>query len=141
MPHELVHVSTRNIFAKLLLIVLLLAAATSSYFVVRWYLGNTLAEYFNPAESNLRVAEMAESLAPADPLTHWRVAQVEQKSLPLDQQGHSPAEYEKAVALSPNDYRFWMALGTANEQAGDPAKAERALKQAVVLAPAYATRT
>ena len=138
MPHELVHVSTRNIFAKLLLIVLLLAAAMSSYFVVRWYLGNTLAEYFNPAESNLRVAEMAASLAPADPLTHWRVGQVEQKTLPLDQQGQALAEYQKAINLSPNDYRFWMALGTASEQAGDTAKAESALKQAVTLAPAYA---
>src|ERR1044071_8819026 len=116
MPHELVHVSTRNIFAKLLLIVLLLAAAMSSYFIVRWYLGNTLAEYFNPAESNLRVAEMAASLAPADPLTHWRVGQVEQKTLPLDQQGQALAEYQKAINLSPNDYRFWMALGTASEQ-------------------------
>ena len=31
-----------------------------------------------------------------------------------------------------------MALGTASEQIGDTAKAERALKQAVALAPAYA---
>lgn len=138
MPHELAHVNTRSVVVKFLLIVFLLAAGVWSYFVVRWYIGNTLAEYFNPAESNLRVAEMAESLAPADPLTHWRVAQVQQKDLPLDQQGHALAEYEKAVALSPNDYRFWMALGTASEQAGDLAKAERALTQAIALAPAYA---
>ncbi len=138
MPQELIQVNTRNIFVRLLLIVLLLAAATWSYFVVRWYIGNTLAEYFDPAGNNLRVAEMATSLAPADPLTHWRVAQVQQKSLPLDQQAESLVEYEKAVSLSPNDYRFWMALGTASEQAGDAAKAERALKQAVALAPAYA---
>src|ERR1041385_6402279 len=31
-----------------------------------------------------------------------------------------------------------MALGIAQEQAGDPAKAEQALKRAVALAPAYA---
>jgi tetratricopeptide (TPR) repeat protein len=105
---------------------------------VRWYIGNTLAEYFDPAGSNLRVAEMAGSLAPSDPLTHWRIAQEQQKTLPLDQQAQSLVEYAKAVSLSPNDYRFWMALGTASEQAGDTAKAERALKQAVALAPAYA---
>lgn len=138
MPQELVHISTRNIFVRLLLVVLLLAAGTWSYFVVRWYIGNTLAEYFDPTGNNLRVAEMAESMAPADPLTHWRVAQVQQKSLPLDQQAQSLVEYERAVSLSPNDYRFWMTLGTASEQAGDTAKAERALKQAVALAPAYA---
>jgi len=138
MPQELIKVNTRSMAVKLLLIVLLLAAATWSYFVVRWYIGNTLAEYFDPEGNNLRVVEMAESLAPADPLTHWRVAQVQQKSLPLDQQAQSLVEYERAVSLSPNDYRFWMALGTASEQAGDTAKAERALKQAVALAPAYA---
>jgi tetratricopeptide (TPR) repeat protein len=138
MPQELVQLNTRSIVVKLLLIVLLLAAGVWSYFVVRWYAGNTLAEYFNPEENNLRVAQMAASLAPADPLTHWRVAQVQQKNLPLDQQAQALAEYEKAVSLAPNDYRFWMALGTASEQAGDTAKAERALKQAVALAPAYA---
>jgi len=40
--------------------------------------------------------------------------------------------------LSPYDYRFWMSLGIAHEQSGDPVKAEVALKQAVALAPSYA---
>jgi tetratricopeptide (TPR) repeat protein len=117
---------------------LLAAAATWSYFVVRWYAGNTMADYFDPSENNLHVAQTAASLAPDDPLTHWRLAQSMQKNLPLDQQGQAIVEYEKAISLSPNDYRFWMALGTASEQVGDRVKAERALKQAVTLAPAYA---
>src|SRR5262249_37536745 len=83
------------------------------------------------------VPQMAASMAPRDPLPHWRIAQVSQKILPLDHQGPAVAEYEKAVSLSPYDYRFWMSLGTAQEQAGDPAKAEQALKRAVALAPAY----
>jgi hypothetical protein len=137
MPQELIHVNVRRIPVKILLIALLLVAAMGSYFSVRWYLGNTLAEYFNPTENNLTVAQMSESLAPNDPLTHWRIAQVSQKILPLDRQGPAIAEYEKAVSLSPNDYRLWMSLGTAHEQAGDPAKAELALKRAVELAPSY----
>ena len=120
------------------MIVLLIVAAIGSYYVVRWYTGNTLAEYFNTAQNNLRVAELAVSLAPKDPLTHWRIAQVSQKLLPLDQQAQALAEYERAVSLSPNDYRFWMALGTAREQAGESAKAEEALRRAVALAPSYA---
>jgi len=120
------------------LILLLLAAGAWSYYVVRWYLGNTLAEYFDPTEGTLDAAKWAASMAPNDPLTHWRIAQVTQKSLPLDQQAPAIAEYEKAVSLSPNDYRFWMTLGTAQEQAGNPAKAEVALRRAVALAPAYA---
>jgi len=138
MAQEIIHVSVRKPIVKIVLVLLLLLAGVWSYFVVRWYLGNTLAEYFNPTESNLNVAEMAASMAPDDPLTHWRIAQVSQKTLPLDQQALAIAEYEKAVALSPYDYRFWMALGTAFEQNGDVGKAEQALQRAVVLAPAYA---
>jgi hypothetical protein len=56
----------------------------------------------------------------------------------LDQLPAAIAEYERAVSLSPNDYRFWMALGTAHEQTGDSAKSEQALRRAVTLAPSYA---
>src|SRR5690349_5245736 len=137
MPQEVIHVSVRHPLLKIPLVLLLLAAGFWSYYVVRWYIGNTLAEYSDPADINLRVPQMAESMAPNDPLPHWRIAQVSQKLLPLDQQGPAVAEYEKAVSLSPYDYRFWMSLGTAQEQAGDPAKAEQSLKRAVALAPAY----
>src|SRR5204862_7663218 len=115
MAQEIVQVNVRNPLIKVLLIVLLLVAAVWSYFVVRWYLGNTVAEYFNPAESGFDAAGLGVSLAPNDPLTHWRAAQVLQKNLPLDQQGPAIAEYQRAVNLSPNDYRYWMSLGTACE--------------------------
>jgi hypothetical protein len=138
MPQELIHINVRKLPIRILLIVMLIGAGVWSYFAVRWYLGNTLAEYFNTAENNLHVANMAASMAPNDPLTHWRIAQVSQKVLRLDQQAQAIAEYERAVSLSPNDYRFWMSLGTACEQAGDAVKAELALKRAVALAPSYA---
>ena len=138
MPQEVAHISVRKLPLKILLILLLLAAGVWSYYVVRWYLGNTIAEYFDPTEGRLDAAHMAERMAPDDPLTHWRIAQVSQKTLPLDQQVAAIAEYEKAVSLSPNDYRFWMTLGTAQEQVGNPAQAELALKRAIALAPAYA---
>ena len=138
MAHEIAHISVRKLPVKILLILLLLAAGVWSYFVVRWYLGNTLAEYFDPNEGTIDAAHLAARLAPDDPLAHWRIAQVSQKILPLDQQVGAIGEYEKAVSLSPNDYRFWMTLGTAQEQVGNPAQAELALKRAVALAPAYA---
>jgi len=138
MPQELIQVNVRRLPVKILLVLLIIVAGVWSYFVVRWYLGNTLAEYFNTAENNLDVARMAVSMAPDDPLTHWRIAQVSQKVLPLDQQAQAITEYERAVSLSPYDYRFWMSLGTAYEQAGEPGKAEHALKRAVALAPSYA---
>src|SRR5688500_1486618 len=137
MPGELVHVDVRKPVVRIVLVLLLLAAVVWSYFDIRWYIGNTLAEYFNPAPTDFKVANMAVEFAPKDPLVHWRLAQVSQKLLPLDQQVQAIAEYERAVTLSPNDYRFWMALGTAHEQIGDPAKGEQALKRAVALAPSY----
>lgn len=137
MPQELVQISMRRLPVRLLMLVLLLVAGVGSYFAVRWYIGNTMAEYFNTTQNDLNTAHMAASFAPDDPLPHWRIAQVSQRILPLDQQHHAIASYEKAVSLSPYDYRFWMSLGRAYEQAGDPAKAEAALRRAVELAPAY----
>ena len=137
MPQEVIQLNVRKLPIRILLIILLLIAGIWSYFVLRWYIGNMLAEYFNPGQSSIDVANTAASMAPNDPLTHWRLAQVSQKALPLDQQGPAIAEYEKAVSLSPYDYRFWMSLGTAHEQSGNAVKAEEALRRAVSLAPAY----
>lgn len=110
----------------------------ASWFVVRWYLGNTIAEYFQPEEHRLETAQMAVGLAPNDPLPHWRLGNLAQKELPPDQISMVVAEYEKAVSLSPNDYRLWMDFGEALEQAGEFPKAEKALREAVKLAPSYA---
>lgn len=113
-------------------------ALLASWFVVRWYIGNTIAEYFHPDEHRLETAQMAVSLAPNDPLPHWRLGNLALKELPPDQISLVVAEYEKAVSLSPHDYRLWMEFGGALEQAGDFDKAEKALREAVQLAPSYA---
>jgi tetratricopeptide (TPR) repeat protein len=78
------------------------------------------------------------AMAPNDPLTHVRVAELMQKDLPLDRQAEAIGEFETAVKLSPNDYRFWIFLGTAYERLGESDKAEQAMKRAVALAPSYA---
>ena len=137
MPQELIHLTTRKPVVRILMIVFLIIAAVWSYFVVNWYLGNTFAENLGPSERDLDIARMAVAMAPDDPLTHWRLALVSQRKLPPDQIGHIIAEYEKAVTLSPNDYRFWTALGVAYEQAGEHDKGEVALRRAVTLAPNY----
>jgi Flp pilus assembly protein TadD len=97
-----------------------------------------MAEYFNTGQNDLELAQVARTLSPKDPLTHWRLGQVSQRKLPLDQSAAALVEYERAVGLSPNDYRLWMSLGVAREQAGELEKAEPALRQAVALAPFYA---
>jgi hypothetical protein len=121
------------------MILLLVAAAIWCWFVVSWYLGNMLAETMTGVggERDVELAQTAVSLAPDDPLTHWRLANLTQLKSPANIEQAIP-EYEKAVSLSPNDYRFWMTLGIAYEQAGHSEKGEAALKRAVSLAPAYA---
>jgi len=138
MPHELIQVRVRNPLIKILLLLLLIVAGAWSYFAVSWYIGNTFAEYSDPSVTTVDIARRAVGMAPNDPLTHWRMAQAAEKTLTLDKQGAAIAEYEKAVSLSPNDYRLWMSLGRAYEQAGEANRSEQALKRAVTLAPSYA---
>jgi tetratricopeptide (TPR) repeat protein len=137
MPDQLLQIKLRPPL-KIITLLTVLVALFASWFVVRWYLGNTIAEYFSPETRRLEVAQMAVRWAPKDPLTHWRLGNVIQVEMPPDQISQSVAEYEQAVSLSPSDYRFWMSLGEAQEQAGDYTKAEESLREAVALAPAYA---
>src|SRR5688572_4349139 len=136
MSEQVIHLKA-TLAAKLTMTAIVLLSLVTSWFVVRWYLGNTLAEYLIPEQNQLESARMAVSWAPNDPLPHWRLGSLIQNSLPSDQIALAVAEYEKAVSLSPNDYRFWMDLGAALEQAGDSEKAEKALREAVRLAPSY----
>ena len=136
MADQIIQIKT-NLPAKLIMILTLLVALLASWFVVRWYLGNTIAEY-QPAGAGLESAQTAVSLAPQDPMSHLILGSFIQTQLPPDQIPLVVAEYEKAVSLSPNDYRCWIALGNAFEQAGDFDKAEEALRQGVKLAPSYA---
>ncbi|MGI8837282.1 MAG: tetratricopeptide repeat protein [Pyrinomonadaceae bacterium] len=137
MPDQLMQVKARAPLKVIMLLTVLLALL-ASWFVVRWYLGNTIAEYFSAETRRLEIAQMAARWAPTDPLTHWRVGNLIQTEMPPDQIAQSVAAYEKAVSLSPSDYRFWMSLGGAQEQAGELEKAEKSLREAVRLAPAYA---
>ncbi len=138
MPEQTIHLNPRRFAVRLLLIFVLALTLVWAFFVVRWYLGNTLAEYFNADDRGLEMAQLAVSIAPSDPLTHWRLGDVTARKLPSDQIGQVVAAYEKAASLSPNDYRFWMAFGSALEQSGDISRGEKALRRAVELAPSYA---
>jgi tetratricopeptide (TPR) repeat protein len=137
MPDQLVQFKA-TAPAKVIMILTVSLALFASWFVIRWFVGNTMAEYFHPEDRRLETAQTAVSWAPKDPLPHWRLAKLIQTELPPDQISAAVAEYEKAVSLSPNDYRFWMDLGHALEQEGEADRAEKALREAVKLAPSYA---
>ena len=120
------------------MILTLVLVLLASWFVTRWYLGNTLAEYSDADENGVETVRRAVSWAPSDPLTHWRLGAVAQRQLLPDQLQQVVEEYEKAASLSPNDYRFWMSLGIALEHWGEVERGEKALRRATELAPSYA---
>lgn len=137
MPDQVMHLRA-SMPTKLIMLFVVSLSFLASWFVVRWYVGNTVAEHFAMEERRLETAQLAAAWAPKDPLPHWRIGNLIEKELPPDQITQSVAAYAKAVSLAPNDYRFWMSLGQALEQAGDAEKAEKALREAVRLAPSYA---
>ena len=121
-----------------LLLLPALLAILGGWFVARWYVGNTVAEYApGVEEGGIDIARLATKWAPADPLTHWRLGSLEEKAFSVENMAAAVREYQVAVSLSPNDYRYWMELGRALEASGDRDGGEKALRRAVDLAPAY----
>lgn len=116
---------------------ILLAAAlfcvTGAFFFAKWCFGSTIALQAVYKE----VADLAIAFAPSDPQSHFSLAVLHEKSFSIEDMPASVAEYEKATALSPNDFRLWLALGKARERNGDAAGAENALRRALELAPNY----
>ena len=115
-----------------------LLAILGAWFTVRWYVGNTIAEYApDVTQGGIEMARMAVRWAPGDPLAHWRLGSLEEKVFSAENMAAAVGEYQTAVRLSPNDYRYWMEFGRALESSGDRESGEKALRRAVELAPAY----
>lgn len=121
-----------------LLLLPAILALLGAWLAVRWYVGNTIAE-FSPTsdQSSIEMARLAVRWAPGDPLTHWRMATAEEKIFSTENLARAVREYEFAVMAAPYDYRYWMELGRALEASGNPELGEKALLRAVELAPEY----
>jgi hypothetical protein len=148
-PDQLKLVDVRAPVLRVLLVVPVVLALVGAWHATRWYVGNFVAEFApqiedetatdeSVAAAQLQAAETAMRLAPGDPWTHWIVAGLKKNSLDPRDADDALRQFEEAVRLSPNDYRFWVSLGRAREQAGDSAGGEQALRRAVALAPSYA---
>jgi len=121
-----------------LLLLPAILALTGAWFAMRWYVGNTIAEYTStPDADGIEMARMATRWAPGDALPHWRLAFFEEKNFSPENLAASVREYELAVQAEPYDFRYWMELGRALEATGDTANGEKALRRAVELAPSY----
>lgn len=131
--------NSKDVKARFVLAVAVFLALVFAWFAVRWQLGNMLAELTPPAKPEAReVSRIAMALAPADPLGRWLAARTEKDIFTPEKIEASVRLSEDTVRRSPFDFRWWVELGRAYEQADRPKQAEAALKRAVELAPAYA---
>jgi tetratricopeptide (TPR) repeat protein len=129
---------SKDVKSRLLLVGVAICALVFAWFAARWQLGNMLAELTPPGQSNAGdVAKLARSLAPTDPLPMWLLATREKENFSPESLERSVAMFRELVRLSPNDFRWWIELGRAYEQAEQPENAEMAFKRAVELAPTY----
>lgn len=129
---------SRSLRARILISAAILCALVFGWFAVRWQLGNMLATLTTSADQNAeQIAEYAVSLAPGDPEPNWLLAETKREIFSPDESSSSIDGYKKIVKLSPFDFRWWIELGRAFEQADNYEQAEEAYLRAVELAPAY----
>jgi len=134
----LIILDSKSAKARLLLIGAIVVAVVFAWFSVRWELGSMLAELTPPSRPNAeQVSQLARDLAPRDPQGMWLAASVEKENFSPDSADRSVKMFEDLVRMSPNDFRSWIDLGRAYEQAEIPEKAELAFRRAVELAPSY----
>lgn len=131
-------INSRNTKGRLVLIAVILTALVFAWFAVRWQIGSMLGELTSPTQANaMEIAQAAVSLAPRDPRPRSLVASKMKENFDAANIDGSVRMLEEAIRLSPYDFRWWIELGRAYEQAEKPEQAERALLRAVDLAPAY----
>lgn len=134
MSEQIKFIDVAATWRRVLLLMPLAVALSAVWFVGRWCMGNTLAEY--PPDESAVYAAMR--LAPDDPQTHFTRAVFARNNFTPEEMQEALRQYEQATSLAPNDYRQWLELGRARGQVGDSEGGARALRRAAELAPNYA---
>lgn len=138
MTSGFINIGSKSARGRAIVLAAVVFAFVFVWFGVRWQIGNMLGELTPPSQDNsLQVARSAVELAPRDPLPRWLLATKEKEEFTAESIEASIGDFEETVRRSPNDFRWWIELGRAYEQADQPDNAERAFKRAVELAPAY----
>lgn len=127
--NDLVTIDLRPARTRISLAVIIVVVLIGTLIAVKWQLGNMLGHLTDPTDDKAPgVADLAVTLAPADPKASWLVA-VSEDDL---------AAFERTVRLAPFDYRWRGEYGRALEQDGQFERAEAEFKKAIDLAPGYA---
>lgn len=135
---QFIAIETGDKRAKLAAAAAIVIALAFAYFAIRWQVGNMLAELTPLNQPNAEeVGKVAVGFAPGDPLARWLVAAKEKESFTPESIENATRLFEEVVRRSPNDFRWWIELGRAYEQAERAEAAEAAFRRAVELAPDY----
>ena len=135
---QIVILDSRQTFVRVGLALSVIAVLIFGWFAVRWQLGNMLADLTLPSDVNAKsIADLAVGFAPNDPTTRRLAASSQQNVFTTEAIEAMARSFETVVQKSPNDYRFWVELGRAREQAEKPDAAEKAYRRALELAPNY----
>ncbi|MEK7854777.1 MAG: tetratricopeptide repeat protein, partial [Acidobacteriota bacterium] len=131
-------INAKTAVGRIIILAAIVIALAFAWFGVRWQVGSMLGELTQPSQENaLEVARAAIALAPGDPQPRWLLATKMKEEFDEASIAESIRNFQEAVRRSPKNYRWWIELGRAYEQAERYEEAERSFKQAVELAPAY----
>lgn len=138
MTEQIKIIETKDLKGRLVLGAIMIVALVFAWLSISWQLGNMLAALTPSNDPNAKaIAGFAHTLSPRDPITNWFKANVEKDTFSLEGLAGSVADLEQTVRFAPGDYRYWLELGRAYEQTENYEKAEKALRQAVKIAPEY----
>lgn len=136
--NQIVNIDARQLPARIALLLAVLCVLIFGWFAVRWQLGNMLAELTPPTDPNVReIAALAYRFSPGDPSTNWLIANSKKNVFTTESISATAKSFEAVARLSPNDFRWWVELGRAREQAEEAEAAEKAYLRAVEIAQHY----
>jgi tetratricopeptide (TPR) repeat protein len=131
-------IRARSVGVRAALLAVILLALWFGWYAFSREIGNMMAEVTEPTAVNAKATAYAATwMAPSDPLANWLLASTDNDTADPDSAADAVKGFENLVRLSPDDYRWWIQLGRAREQAEDFDGAERALKHSLELAPNY----
>lgn len=131
-------IESKNTKTRVILAAAIVFALVFGWFAVTRQLGNMLAELTSPSAPNAgQTADVAVGFAPRDPLANWFAASIRKNVSTPEKAENSVKLSENVVRLAPFDFRWWIELGRAHEDAEKYEQSENALRRAVELAPNY----
>jgi hypothetical protein len=125
----------RNLAVRWALCLLVCAGAAWMIFISsRWAIAET-ALYVTPTP---QVLAGARNFQPGNPEISYRLGTYHLDLAQPPDMEIAARLLNESIAVAPNRYATWLALGRARERAGDAAGAENAFQRALALAPNYA---